>query len=208
MAAHRRVSAPDDRRSVPPEEAIPRCCRTRSANPAPTSAPSCRSAWPTDPFKQITEMIGSGPYRFKADERVPGARVVFEPIRRLRAAPGWRRRFHRRAQAREFRPGRVAHDSRSRTTLARCGRRDRLVGYPTPTCCQCWARRRPRSAQPIRRAASAACGNHLQPPFDNPALRRAVLAAINQEISWRPRGQRPSQLARRCRRVLPGPADG
>ncbi len=32
----------------------------------------------TDPFKQITEMVGSGPYRFKADERVVGARVVYE----------------------------------------------------------------------------------------------------------------------------------
>ena len=27
----------------------------------------------TDPFTQVTEMVGSGPYRFKADERVPGA---------------------------------------------------------------------------------------------------------------------------------------
>ena len=26
----------------------------------------------TDPFTQVTEMIGSGPYRFKADERIPG----------------------------------------------------------------------------------------------------------------------------------------
>ncbi len=32
----------------------------------------------TDPFKQITEMIGSGPYRFKADERVQGSRFVYE----------------------------------------------------------------------------------------------------------------------------------
>jgi peptide/nickel transport system substrate-binding protein len=32
----------------------------------------------TDPFKQVTEMVGSGPFQFKADERVPGARVVYE----------------------------------------------------------------------------------------------------------------------------------
>ena len=32
----------------------------------------------TDPFKQVTEMVGSGPFRFKADERVSGARVVYE----------------------------------------------------------------------------------------------------------------------------------
>jgi peptide/nickel transport system substrate-binding protein len=32
----------------------------------------------TDPFKPITEVIGSGPFRFKADERVPGSLSVFE----------------------------------------------------------------------------------------------------------------------------------
>ncbi len=32
----------------------------------------------TDPFTQISEAVGSGPFRFKADERLPGARVVFE----------------------------------------------------------------------------------------------------------------------------------
>jgi peptide/nickel transport system substrate-binding protein len=32
----------------------------------------------TDPFTQVTEMVGSGPFRFKADERVTGAKVVYE----------------------------------------------------------------------------------------------------------------------------------
>ena len=32
----------------------------------------------TDAFTQVTEAIGSGPYRFKTDERIPGARVVYE----------------------------------------------------------------------------------------------------------------------------------
>ena len=32
----------------------------------------------TDPFKQVTDPIGSGPFKYKADERVPGARVVYE----------------------------------------------------------------------------------------------------------------------------------
>ncbi len=31
----------------------------------------------TDPFQQVPELIGSGPFRFKADERVPGDRVVY-----------------------------------------------------------------------------------------------------------------------------------
>jgi peptide/nickel transport system substrate-binding protein len=32
----------------------------------------------TDPFKQISEYVGSGPMRFKRDEWVPGAKAVFE----------------------------------------------------------------------------------------------------------------------------------
>jgi peptide/nickel transport system substrate-binding protein len=32
----------------------------------------------TDPFKQISEIVGSGPMRFKRDEWVPGAKAVFE----------------------------------------------------------------------------------------------------------------------------------
>lgn len=32
----------------------------------------------TDAFTQVKEMVGSGPFRFKADERVTGARVAYE----------------------------------------------------------------------------------------------------------------------------------
>ena len=32
----------------------------------------------TDPFKQFTEVVGSGPFRFKANERVQGSRFVYE----------------------------------------------------------------------------------------------------------------------------------
>ena len=32
----------------------------------------------TDPFKQITEMVGSGPFRFKADEYAQGSLYVYE----------------------------------------------------------------------------------------------------------------------------------
>lgn len=32
----------------------------------------------TDPFRQVSEMVGSGPYRFLASERVPGAKAAYE----------------------------------------------------------------------------------------------------------------------------------
>ena len=40
----------------------------------------------TDPFKQISEYIGSGPFRFKRDEWVPGALRGVRALGRLRAA--------------------------------------------------------------------------------------------------------------------------
>ena len=41
----------------------------------------------TDPFKQITEYIGSGPMRFKRDEWVPGAKAIFERFDGYAARP-------------------------------------------------------------------------------------------------------------------------
>jgi len=42
----------------------------------------------TDPFKQIPEVIGSGPFRFKADERLQGARNVYERFDRYKPREG------------------------------------------------------------------------------------------------------------------------
>jgi peptide/nickel transport system substrate-binding protein len=44
----------------------------------------------TDPFRQISEYVGSGPMRFLGNEWVPGAKAAFEEVRRLRAATGAR----------------------------------------------------------------------------------------------------------------------
>jgi peptide/nickel transport system substrate-binding protein len=40
-----------------------------------------------DPFRPVTEMVGSGPYRFLSDERVFGVRVVYERFERYRPRP-------------------------------------------------------------------------------------------------------------------------
>jgi peptide/nickel transport system substrate-binding protein len=42
----------------------------------------------TDPFKQVTEMVGSGPFRFKKDERVVGSRAVYERFEGYRPREG------------------------------------------------------------------------------------------------------------------------
>ncbi len=47
----------------------------------------------TDPFKPVPEMVGSGPFRFKADEWVSGARAVYTKFDRYHPRPeistGW-----------------------------------------------------------------------------------------------------------------------
>ena len=47
----------------------------------------------TDPFKPVAEMVGSGPFRFKADEWVSGARAVYTKFDRYHprqeVSTGW-----------------------------------------------------------------------------------------------------------------------
>jgi peptide/nickel transport system substrate-binding protein len=42
----------------------------------------------SDPFKQITEIIGSGPYRYLADERLQGSRNVYARFDKYRPREG------------------------------------------------------------------------------------------------------------------------
>ena len=98
----------------------------------------------TDPFKPVTEMIGSGPFRFKANERVPGARNVYERVRRLSARA--------EAASRIGPPGpKIVHFDRvewttipdAGTAAPRCRRREGLVGDPAARSVADAAARRP-----------------------------------------------------------------
>jgi peptide/nickel transport system substrate-binding protein len=62
----------------------------------------------TDPFKQITEIVGSGPFRFKPGERVQDSRFVYERFDKVSAMRRGRGKFHRRSEDCPFRPRRVA----------------------------------------------------------------------------------------------------
>lgn len=83
----------------------------------------------TDPFTRVTEMVGSGPYRFVANEHVAGSRVVYHKVCRLHAEaigshqlPGW-------SEGGSLRSGGVDRDSRLRYSLRGTNRRgSRLVG--------------------------------------------------------------------------------
>jgi peptide/nickel transport system substrate-binding protein len=137
----------------------------------------------TDPFKPVTEMIGSGPYRFLAGERVSGSRVAYEKfagyVPRASGQPGFT------AGPKIAYVDRVVltviPDAATAANALRSGEAD-------------WWELPPVDLVPLlqasgkiaikRDAETSGIGtmrfNFLVPPFDNPAIRRAILPAINQ----------------------------
>ena len=128
----------------------------------------------TDAFQQITEAIGSGPFKFVKEEWVPGQQGGLRQEHRLRAAQGAAVLGLGR-QGRQGRPRRVdLHPGyRHRGGGAQC-RRGRLV--------RAAAARPPAGASPPTRTSSsrrrsarhrwACCASTtLLPPFNNPKMR-------------------------------------
>jgi peptide/nickel transport system substrate-binding protein len=140
----------------------------------------------TDPFKQVTEMVGSGPFRFKADERVQGAHFAWERFSGYIPRPDG---------VVEWTSGpKVAHFDRiewhvipDAATAAAAMKSGEMDGWLLP----------PGDLLPqlerqghLKRELVYDTGfevwlrlNHLHPPFDNPSIRRALFAAIDQETA-------------------------
>ncbi len=135
----------------------------------------------TDPFKQVTDPTGSGPYKFVPGEYVSGAQVVYAKF------DGY---VPRQEPAEWMTGGKVAHferiewrvipDSATAAAALQSGEADWYeqvqpdlvamlkanpaiqLGYHNPT-----------GYNGVLRF------NHLHPPFDNVAVRRAVMMAVN-----------------------------
>ena len=137
----------------------------------------------TDPFKQFTEVVGSGPFRFKADERVQGSLFVYERFAGYKPREGGETSFTAGPKIVHF--DRVEwHVSRNPLPRPRRSRRAKWTGgkIPRPTCCRCSGRTTSHTGSPIPPARrSLLRPNHLYPPFDNPAVRRALMGAIDQK---------------------------
>ncbi len=93
MAATDDISAPDDKTLVfrlkRPFPLLPDALAKTPPSMCPIMPERLAS---TDPYKQVTEMVGSGPYRYIANERVSGSRVVYERFAgTCRGAVGLRR---------------------------------------------------------------------------------------------------------------------
>jgi peptide/nickel transport system substrate-binding protein len=137
----------------------------------------------TDPNKAVTEMVGSGLFRFVADEYVSGSRAVyarFEGYKPRAEAPDWT------AGGKQAHLDRlewmVMPDPATAAAALQSGEVD-WWEQVLPDLAPLLARSRDITLQRQDPYGfiSVARFNHLQPPFDNPAIRRAVLSAIRQD---------------------------
>ncbi len=184
LAATDELSAPDDRRIVfrlkQPFALLPDALGKTGVY-MPAMMPERLAK--TDANTQVTEMVGSGPFRFKADERVSGARAVYE-------------RFDGYVPLQSGTP--------SGTAGPKVAYLDRVVWTTTPDPSTASAALQAgetdwwefasadlvpllRRNNRIKVAVQDPVGqvallrmNWLQPPFNNPAIRRVVLHAVVQ----------------------------
>lgn len=158
----------------------------------------------TDPFKQITDATGSGPYRFLRDEWVDGSRLVytkFDGYVPRQEAPEWGT------------GGKVAHFARIEwqiindpSTVAAAMKRNEIDWWaqPLPDLYDSLAKAgmQLQVDQPTGRLAMMRM-NTLQAPFNNPAVRRAVLMAIRQEDFLRAYVGDDASLRQECLSLFP-----
>lgn len=134
----------------------------------------------TDPFTQVKEMVGSGPFRYKADERVVGARSVYERfadyVPRESGEVQWtcgpKKAYVDRVE------WTVMPDPSTAAAAMQNGEMD-------------WWEQVAADSVPLLTKQTSVIAdptgviavlrpNHVIPPFDNPAIRRVLLKIVNQ----------------------------
>jgi peptide/nickel transport system substrate-binding protein len=184
MEATEELSAPDDRtirfRLKKPFPLLPTALGMASV---PVCAMMPERLANSDPFKAVEEIVGSGPFRFKQDERVPGSINVYTKfdryVPRRDGALGW-----------TSGPKVVHYDRVEWRSIPDTGTASAALISGE----QDWQEYAYHDQLPLLKAARGVTvrtldptgfvcmmrANSLQPPFDNPAIRRALWGALNQ----------------------------
>jgi len=138
----------------------------------------------TDPFQQVREAVGSGPYRFKADEFNSGSMVVYERNAAYSPTPASARSLTAGPKVANFErvEWHIITDAATAASALQTGEVD-WYEQPTPEFRQLFARTRDIKMEPIDPLPNAAIMrfNHLHPPFNDKKIRQAILAAVSQE---------------------------
>ncbi len=138
----------------------------------------------TDPSKQVTEMIGSGPFRFLPGERVAGSFVAYarfdgympRPEGAASLTSGPKQAFYDRIE------WHVIPDPSTAASALRSGEVDWWQN-PLPDLLPMLRGAAGIKTQILDPTGGIGClrFNQLFPPFDNAAIRRALLGAIDQD---------------------------
>ena len=182
MTATEELSAPDDRtvrfRLKRPFPHLPEALAGPGGS-VPAIMPERLAA--TEPFKLVTEIVGSGPYRFLPDEHISGAHAAYERFPLYQPRADGPVGFTSGPKVAHFdRVEWLTLDSFSAMAALRSGEIDWWEG-PAPDFTEALARDRDITViSQYATAMGVLRFNHLHPPFNNVAVRRALLRAVDQ----------------------------
>jgi peptide/nickel transport system substrate-binding protein len=182
MAATEELSAPDDRtvrfRLKRPFPRLPDAL----AGPGrivPAIMPERLAL--TSPFKPVAEIVGSGPYRFLTDEHISGARAAYERFPVYQPCTAGSVGFTSGPKIAHFdRVEWLTLDQFSAMAALRNGEIDWWELPPTDLVEQLAHTGDVAVISQYATAIGVLRFNHLHPPFNNVAVRRALLGAVDQ----------------------------
>ncbi len=184
MLATDELSAPDDKtiqfRLKRPFALLPDALG-KSASPMCAMMPERLAN--TDPFKQITEIVGSGPYRFIANERVAGARNVYQRFEKYQPRPNGTPDWTAGPKVTHFDRVEWTTIPEAATAAAALTNNEQdwweYLTYDLMASMQKDLNIKV-SIQDPTGGVEMLRPNQLQAPFNNPAIRRALIAGFDQ----------------------------
>jgi peptide/nickel transport system substrate-binding protein len=161
----------------------------------------------TDALKQIPEAIGSGPFKFVANERIPGSRVVFSKNTAYVPRTGGTPSFN--AGPKIVNVDRVVWTFIPDPATASAALRGEIDWWENPSFDLIPQIKTYKGVTVTVKDRTGAIGclrfNQLTPPFDNPAIRRVVVAAMDQqEVMEAVAGAEPSLVRTDVGLFVPG----
>jgi len=162
----------------------------------------------TDPLQQVSEAMGSGPFKFVANERMTGQRVVYQKNDKYVPRKGGKPSFNAGPK--------VAYIDRvvwnfipDPATASAALMQGEIDWWENPTIDLVPQLKGNKDLTLTVKDRTGEIGclrfNHLLPPFNNPAIRRVVLAAIDQkEVMEAVAGADPSLIKTDVGVFVPG----
>src|SRR6516164_10386604 len=159
-----------------------RICLRRWRDREPMSPRSCRSGWrQPHPSSRFAEIVGNGPYRFLPEEHISGARAAYERFPLYQPRSSSPAGFTTGPKVVHFdRVEWLTLDPFSAMAALQAGEIDWWELPPTDLLEQLARARDVTVISQYATAMGVLRFNHLHPPFNNVAVRRALLGAVDQ----------------------------